>query len=88
MPRHPARVPAEGLGYPGDPPKWCPPCEPDLDPTKTIVIEYRCYKHTEPLTGGADEQMESILTERLGSDRTDGETQRAWARMLDTEGAC
>ena len=67
---------------------WCPTCDPDPPALRDhdILVERRCYKHSAPPKGSADEYLEEMMRkeDRRASvgDNPDPETQRAWGNFL------
>lgn len=60
--------------------RWCPGCEPTLDPLTTILIEDWCATHRPSRAGLDDARVEQ--TPIPGSGDTDGDTQRRMAELL------
>ena len=59
---------------------WCPGCEPDRDPLIEVLNVDHCEYHRPSLAGLDDARVDGPPT--LGNSDTDGETQRAMARLL------
>lgn len=61
--------------------KYCPDCEPDVDPTKEILDVRWCASHHDAARGTADGEVEGS-TWISGSSECEGLTNKLWNDLL------
>ena len=65
---------------------YCPSCEPDTDPTRTLVELRWCPTHT-PAWGGSDDLLVTANALPGGSGEAGGEDNRRWCELIHGESA-